>query len=319
MFHSEGESEDQARDWTPPPTGYRPVVPEEIRQTGQRSTGLLIGASVMLLSALLGVVLTRDRQHLFPRPPLDLTPPAAQSSAATDRAKETDTTPPAAAAPVVPATGSEPTRETAEAPVATTIAPDTAVELLAAATPPPAAIVIEAPARSPDLTPATEPLQPETTNAAPPAAPPAPAMTSRPALDDIAAGAVLPPPPPAPPPDAATVDPLTGDQAAIRRTLDVYRESYSALDASAVSMIWVGLDTKALQRAFSTLSRQDLEFDHCDLDISAARNKARASCTGVLNYVRRIGSADEHQRQLSWAIDLVRSSDRWLIQNVTAR
>ena len=52
---------------------------------------------------------------------------------------------------------------------------------------------------------------------------------------------------------------------------------------------------------------------------SAARNRARASCTGVLNYVRRIGSADEHQRQMSWAIDLVRSSDRWLIENVTAR
>jgi hypothetical protein len=268
-----------------------------------------------LLVALLGVVLSRNRQQ-FTRPPLDLTPPAAQTVEPRDGSKEADTAPAVAAAPVIPPAVSEPARETPVAAPRKTVAPDAGDKRSAAVHPPPSAALDEVPAPAIVI---SEPFTPIPTTVEALPGPLTPVAAGHPALEDIAAAAVPPPPPP---PVTITAEPLSGVQLAqadITRTLDAYRESYSALNASAVSMIWVGLDTKALQRAFSTLSRQDLEFDHCDLDISGAQNRARASCTGVLNYVRRIGSGDEHQRQMSWAIDLVRRDDRWLIENVTAR
>lgn len=314
LFRSETAPDGEAREWTAPPTGYRPVVPEEIHPTAQRSTGILIGAAVALLATLLGVALIINRQHPAPRLPLELTPQSDQS--AEQRVNESA---PASVAPAIPAAPPAGPPATAratpsrpETPARTTVAPNATVERSAALNPPAAAAVNE-PATPREVT--SEARPPDTATAAAVPVPAVPSITGTVTLDHVAAAAVVPAPPPVP----AMVDPLTRDRAAIRRTLDVYRESYSALDASAVSMIWVGLDTKALQRAFSTLSSQDLAFDHCELDIAAARNRARASCTGVLNYVRRIGSADEHQRQMTWAIDLVRSSDRWMIENVTAR
>ena len=326
LFRSESEPENEARDWTLPPTGYRPVVPEEIHQTAQRGTGVLIGASVLLLVTLF-VVLALNRQHPSPRPPLDLTPSSARSIEPENRPDEASIasetpkapeTPETATTTVVPPASTERTPATAERTEPKAVAPEAAGERSLAINLPPAATVEEAPAPPPP--PISEPFTPTATIVEALPAPSMPSIAGRPALDDIAAAAVPPPPPP--PAVTVTVEPVSGDQLAqadITRTLEAYRESYSALNASAVSMIWVGLDTKGLQRAFSTLSRQDLEFDHCDLDISAAANRARASCTGVLNYVRRIGSGDEHQRQVSWAIDLVRRDDRWLIENVTAR
>jgi hypothetical protein len=324
LFRSELDSEDQAPEWTPPPTTYRPAVLEEIRPTREGGTGVLIGAAIVLLTTLLVAVFMLGRHHPSPRPPLDLTSPTARSIEADSRRGDSpgeptisEPLPRAAAAP--PAT-SESTPDTTPREPARKVAAAGTAATRSAATPPPAAIP-GSPATPPPTSPPVADETPEVSAHAealpPPPAMPAPSMppAGRAVLDDIAATAVVPPPPPA----AVSIDPLIGDQAAIRRTLDVYRESYSALDASAVSMIWVGLDTRALQRAFASLSRQDLAFNHCDLDISAARTTARASCTGVLNYVRRIGSADEHQRQMSWAIDLVRNSDRWLIEKVTSR
>jgi hypothetical protein len=321
MFDS--ESGDDAAQRTPPPTGYRAAVPEEIHPAGQRGTGILIGASVMLLVTLLGVAFTINRRHPSPRPPLDLTPPS-QSLASGNRPSEVagaPADPPPAESPANPAARIVPPAVTQETPTAAdrparkVIAPDAGAERRKPTARPPAAAIDAAAAPAP---PVNEPVPPAAVVEAIPVPAPMPLAAGPAALDGVVAPTVPPPPPP-PPTPTVNLDPLSGDRAAIRRTLDVYRESYSALDASAVSMIWVGLDTRALQRAFSTLSRQDLAFNHCDRDISAARNRARASCTGVLNYVRRIGSADEHQRQMSWAIDLVRSSDRWLIENVTAR
>lgn len=332
LFRSESESEDEARDWALPPTGYRPVVPEEIHQTAQRGTGMLIGASVLLLATLL-VVLELSRQHPSPRQPLDLTPSSARSSGAESRPDEASMAsetpeapenPETATAAIAPPATTEETPAVADGNEPKTVGTEAAGERSLAINLPPPAAVEAAPAAPP--LPISEPLTPTATivEALPapsaPAAPSVPSTAARPVLDGIAAAAVPPPPPPAA--VTVSVEPVSGDQLAqadITRTLEAYRESYSALNASAVSMIWVGLDTKGLQRAFSTLSRQDLEFDHCELDIAAARNRARASCTGVLNYVRRIGSGDEHQRQVSWAIDLVRRDDRWLIENVTAR
>lgn len=123
---------------------------------------------------------------------------------------------------------------------------------------------------------------------------------------------------PAPPIPAAEKVVEAVDKAAIDRLLDTYQQSYTALDAALVSTIWRGLDTRGLQRAFDALDSQRMSFEHCDVII--ADDKARASCTGVLDYVRKYGNAHPLQKRLSWNFDLQRTDDdRWLISKVDAR
>lgn len=113
------------------------------------------------------------------------------------------------------------------------------------------------------------------------------------------------------------MDLVAVDKAAIDRVLGTYQESYSALDAKMVSTIWRGLDTRGLQRAFDGLNSQRMSFEHCDVIVED--DKARASCTGVLDYVRKIGQSNPLQKRLSWNFDLQRADDRWLISKVDAR
>lgn len=119
------------------------------------------------------------------------------------------------------------------------------------------------------------------------------------------------------PPDLRIADRLSGDKAAITNVLGAYQQSYSALDVESVSTIWQGLDVRGLRRAFSTLSSQDLSFDRCDVQVVS--DSAKATCTGVLSYVRKIGDDGPRERRLSWEIDLRRHGDRWLIANVMAK
>jgi hypothetical protein len=114
------------------------------------------------------------------------------------------------------------------------------------------------------------------------------------------------------------VDRLTADRTAIGGVLQSYRTAYNALDATSASTIWQGLDTRALQRAFATLSRQDVSFDRCDVRVTSA-DRAVASCRGVLSYVPKIGDGTPQQRRLSWSFDFQRAADRWLIASVSAR
>jgi hypothetical protein len=85
-----------------------------------------------------------------------------------------------------------------------------------------------------------------------------------------------------------------------------------------VSTFWQGLDTRALQRAFATLSQQDVTFDRCDVRVSG-QDRAAAICRGVLRYVPRIGTAEPQQRRLSWDFEFQRAAGRWLIASVSAR
>jgi len=122
----------------------------------------------------------------------------------------------------------------------------------------------------------------------------------------------------APPIAPEEVDVEAEDKAAIDRVLDTYQQSYSALDAAMVSTIWLGLDTRGLQRAFDGLDSQRMSFEHCDVTIDD--DKARVSCTGVLNYVRKIGQTTPLNKRLSWNFDLQRTDNaRWLISKVDAR
>ena len=124
--------------------------------------------------------------------------------------------------------------------------------------------------------------------------------------------------PVAPPPVVAIADPAVTARVAIGDVLQSYRTAYNALDATSVSTIWQGLDTRALQRAFSTLSQQDVQFDRCEVRVTTP-DRAVASCRGVLSYVPRIWDGTPQQRQLSWNFDFLRAADRWLIAAVSAR
>ena len=93
--------------------------------------------------------------------------------------------------------------------------------------------------------------------------------------------------------------------------------SYNTLDAAAAAGIWKGLDTRALQRAFSTLSKQDLSFEHCDIDVNDLT--ALAVCTGVLSYVRKVSDDEVQSRRMTWTFDLRRAGTEWAIAGLIAR
>ena len=98
--------------------------------------------------------------------------------------------------------------------------------------------------------------------------------------------------------------------------LQAYRDAYDRLDAPSAAAIWPRVDTRALNRAFSTLAEQDVSFDKCDLAITGT--KANATCTGEIRYVRRVGDQVPRVRHVSWLFALERVSDRWQIAQVTA-
>lgn len=155
---------------------------------------------------------------------------------------------------------------------------------------------------------------PRTLVAPPPTAPDAPGVASAdpPEAAALNASAVT-----AAPAANVTLERESLARAAIDDVLDTYRQAYGSLDAIGVSRIWQGLDTKSLQRAFDSLARQELSFDQCDVRLED--DEATAACTGLLEYVRKFGQPEPHQRRLSWRFELQRAGDRWLISNLEAR
>jgi hypothetical protein len=121
---------------------------------------------------------------------------------------------------------------------------------------------------------------------------------------------------PSMPPVALTAAVPIDSRQAIKRVLDAYRESYDRLDASSAALIWRGVDTRALARAFSNLSSQALSFDQCDVTVDGTQ--ATAQCRGELRYVRRVGTPTPRVLRLSWTIDLEQSIDRWVIASIKA-
>ena len=161
-------------------------------------------------------------------------------------------------------------------------------------------------ADSPPPPPLTEPLPPVST--------PVPVGE----LPRIGLSPPLPLRPPAPPPPAAVAATVEVDhRQAIQRVLDAYKESYDRLDAPSAALLWRGVDSRALARAFSGLSSQDLSFDQCDVSIDGPQ--ATAVCRGELRYVRRVGSPTPQVLRGSWTIDLERATDRWVIARVNVR
>lgn len=116
----------------------------------------------------------------------------------------------------------------------------------------------------------------------------------------------------------AALDTVAADRAAIEDVLSSYRRSYNAMDTTAMSAIWQGLDTQALTRAFSSLSRQHLLFERCDVRVTGAE-RAAARCHGLLSFVPKTGNKTPQQRRVSWEIEFRRAAGDWSIVSVQAR
>ena len=140
--------------------------------------------------------------------------------------------------------------------------------------------------------------------------------------------AIDPPPPPSPPapPDADPSGPASlpivpspgpSDTSAIQAVLGEYQRAFSMLDVGAARALWPTLDAKALDRAFSQLDRQALEFQSCQIAVVATR--AVADCGGRARYVRRVGSKNPRDEARQWRFNLRKLDDRWLIETVDTR
>ena len=120
------------------------------------------------------------------------------------------------------------------------------------------------------------------------------------------------------PPDRETAIPeLNSELRAVGNVLELYRQLYVRLDASAAAAIWPQVDAQALMRTFAQLERQNLSFDECSVTFND--RTATAHCVGVLEYVPRIGRNRLRTERHTWTIELFRASEGWQIVKVEAR
>ena len=104
------------------------------------------------------------------------------------------------------------------------------------------------------------------------------------------------------------------DRQAVDGLLNVYKESYTRLDASMLAAVWRGAETAKLARAFDSLATQELKFYRCKVSMEDAR--AKASCLGRLVFVPRVGAPYPRERGLTWAFEFSRNDGQWLIDRV---
>jgi hypothetical protein len=130
-----------------------------------------------------------------------------------------------------------------------------------------------------------------------------------------------PPPKPAPEPERTlAAGPSVPDDdaqiAAVRATLDRYRNAFNQLDATEAKSIWPSLDEKTLHRAFNQLESQSIVFSKCDVDVS--ETKAMASCAGRVQFVPKVGSRTPRYENRNWNFSL-RRERYWTIVSVLMR
>jgi hypothetical protein len=157
--------------------------------------------------------------------------------------------------------------------------------------------------------PAPAPSRPETTASAvvqPPAA--APAAVAPPAATPAAA---------VPQPQERSTDPRAEAERAVQQLLQQYVTAYNRLDASAARAIWPGVDSAALERAFSQLSEQRLRFERCS--ISVDEDAGSATCAGQARWIPRVGDRSGREERRTWKFELGRSGNDWIITRAEAR
>lgn len=236
-------------------------------------------------------------------PPVSLAPGASDGRSSSDTRRAGGAEPGRPSAP----SGGDSTRpsarpevtKTAKLPVVSTPSPRPAP------TPPPQST-------TPGLAVTPEPWRPAGNNASsirlgpPPPAAGSSAVSSAPAAAE-----------PAPVTTRAPERPVDNTEAAIRVVLDAYRQAYNARDADRVAAVWPGANTKALAKAFSQLSDQQLNFDSCVIGLAGP--KAEASCIGTAMYVPSVGNKSRHLDARRWTFRLEQVRGLWLIASADSR
>jgi len=123
---------------------------------------------------------------------------------------------------------------------------------------------------------------------------------------------------PAPPP-ARVTDPATvraSDTAAIESVLGRYRNAYTALNMGEVQRVWPQVDRRALERSFSEVDENALQFDDCRIDITG--RDARAACSGSARSLPK-GSTRPKLESRRWDFTLSKIGTDWLILSAQTR
>ena len=109
----------------------------------------------------------------------------------------------------------------------------------------------------------------------------------------------------------------TTPEEGIRSLLQRLEDAYDRRDVAAAATLWPSLDRPALTRAFDGLANQDVDFDRCDIDATAARGSA--VCIGTVRYRPNVGNGAERSERITWTFDLARSGEDWRIDRISGR
>jgi hypothetical protein len=120
-----------------------------------------------------------------------------------------------------------------------------------------------------------------------------------------------------PQPQERSTDPRAEAERAVQQLLQQYVTAYNRLDASAARAIWPGVDSAALERAFSQLSEQRLRFERCS--ISVDEDAGSATCAGQARWIPRVGDRSGREERRTWKFELGRSGNDWIITRAEAR
>ncbi len=102
----------------------------------------------------------------------------------------------------------------------------------------------------------------------------------------------------------------------IRSVLSKYEAAYSTLDAAAAGEVWPDVDQRALARAFQSLESQRVSLGDCNVIVTGAT--AHAECSGSAMWTPKVGGGSRTQPR-SWAFDLTRDNDGWLIRSARTK
>ncbi|MEO5894941.1 MAG: hypothetical protein ABIS06_04515 [Vicinamibacterales bacterium] len=148
--------------------------------------------------------------------------------------------------------------------------------------------------------------------AAVPLPPVAPADEERPRPEST----VAPSPSLLPPAPESAPTPAVDETARVRSLLSRYEAAYTGLDANAAQLIWPGVDSRSLARAFQGLESQRVSLGHCALAIDGAT--ARADCDGSATWTPKIGGGSRTESR-HWRFELQNHDGAWQILTASAR
>ena len=108
--------------------------------------------------------------------------------------------------------------------------------------------------------------------------------------------------------------PSATDAGSVESVLAQYRGAFNALDATTIRRFWPSVNTNAVARTFGQLKNQEVTFDRCAMDVTAAT--AVATCRGRAAYTPKAGSGTLRVERRRWPFRLAKRSGVWVIRRV---